>query len=111
VKLNVSYTVSSNKYRKLSGLMARKAIIKATEELPKLDRKDAYKTVARLVDESGLTKKEIAKCIGKTYRMLHLALTCDLYPGILIDVLECLGYRAWKVEYIDTEIKTPKGEG
>lgn len=87
--------------------MKRKPLAKATKELGNLDRSDAYLKVAELVDESGISRKDLADCIGKTYRMLHLALSCDKYPGILVDVLECLGYDAWKVEQIGTKI--PKG--
>ena len=85
-----------------------KPIMKATKELGSLDREDAYLAVSKLVDESGLSRKDVAECIGKTYRMLHLALSCDKYPGILVDVLKCLGYEAELVQYIETTIKTPQ---
>ncbi len=87
----------------------RKAIVTATKDIGELDAYKAYKQVAKLVDESGVPKKRIAECIGKTDRMLHLALTTSQYPLILMEVLECLGYDVENIMRLT--IKTPKGEG
>lgn len=81
----------------------------ADKDLGTLDLSTAYLTVHGLVKTSDFSMKEVADCIGKTRQMLHLALSSDKYPKILMDVLHCLGYDSKIV--IETKIKPPKGEG
>lgn len=73
-----------------------------------MDVSTAHMTVYGLVKTSDKSVQEIADCIGKTRQMLHLALTTDKYPLILVEVLECLGYKARLRQEIIAEI--PKGE-
>jgi len=86
-------------------------LVIAKEELGTMDITLAQKTIRRLIKESGLKQAKICECINRTRATLHLALTTEDYPQILVAVLQCLGYEAEKKVLIETKIKTPKGEG
>lgn len=85
-----------------------KPMVQATEEVPLLEIGIAHEEVHKLVKDSGFSKPKIAECIGATRQMLHLALTTDKYPFILIRVLKCLGYKT--AMKLDLEIIN-EGEG
>ena len=90
---------------------SRDPLVIAKKDIGIMDIETTRNQVRKLIEESGLKQAKICECIGKTRATLHLALTTDKYPQILVAVLECLGYEAEVQTRIVTKIKTPKGEG
>ena len=103
----------------------KKPLQAATKELGILSIEEAGLAALKLIEESEFSKPMVAKCVGKTRQMMHLALTSVTYPKIIVDVLACLGYEAnyvfsYKsiqggqgIEYITEqfiEARIPKGE-